>query len=374
MIPSLLDLPWLTVLSALSTGLLPTAMASGNTIQSTDPLIYFHGRWDSSPGTWWGGSGFKLNVKNFESLSLNLGPHTTVPNTSVGVSFDYGEFITANISEGSNTIPIPAGLKKGARDSTVVRVNVEGWQNNRMNLESIVLNEGATLVPYKPSDLVFQFIGDSLSAGQFLPKGVDQAWPFVVGEAFKAEHVVVAQPGAALSDIVSFGNEHGVSFQFFRTEDTGYFYTTDHNFTTPWNFARDKPAATHVVIHIGANDAAQNVTDAQFVEVYTNFITRLRTIYEHQPIFVFTPWGWPNPDGTFGQYFEGQYQKIVDLKHADGDKNIFLVNTTGWVTYADVFPANQHPTVLGHQHIATKFQAWLENWGLKPESRWATPA
>jgi hypothetical protein len=35
--------------------------------------------------------------------------------------------------------------------------------------------------------------------GQFLPKGVDQAWPFLVGEAFKAEHVVVAQPGAALS-------------------------------------------------------------------------------------------------------------------------------------------------------------------------------
>ncbi|KAJ7034165.1 SGNH hydrolase-type esterase domain-containing protein [Mycena alexandri] len=372
MLPSLL--PFLAAISALSTGLLPMAMASGNTIQNNDPLIYFHGRWDSSPGTWWGGSGFKLNIKNFKSLSLNLGPHTTAPNTSVGVSFDYGEFITANISEGSNTIPIPAGFKKGAQDSTVVRVNVEGWQNNRMNLESIALNEGATLVPYKPSELVFQFIGDSLSAGQFLPKGVDQAWPFVLGEAFKAEHVVVAQPGAALSDIVSFGNEHGVSFQFFRTEDTGYFYTTDHNFTTPWNFARDKPAATHVVIHIGANDAAQNVTDAQFVEVYTNFITRLRTIYEHQPIFVFTPWGWPNPDGTFGQYFEGQYQKIVDLKHAEGDKNIFLVNTTGWVTYADVFPANQHPTVLGHQHIATKFQAWLENWGLKPESRWATPA
>ncbi|KAJ7094330.1 SGNH hydrolase-type esterase domain-containing protein [Mycena epipterygia] len=340
------------------------------TIQNNDPLIYFHGRWDSSPGTWWAGSGFKLNVKNLESLSLNLGPHTTTPLTSVGVSFDYGEFITANISEGSNVIPIPTGLGK---ETTVVRVNVEGWQNNRMNLESITLNQGASLAPYIPSELVFQFIGDSLSAGQFLPQGVDQAWPFVLGEAFKAEHVVIAQPGAALSDIVSFGNEHGVSFQFFRTEDTGYFYTTDHNFTTPWNFARDKPAATHVVIHIGANDAAQNVTDAQFVQVYSNFITRLRTIYRHQPIFVFTPWGWPNPDGTFGEYFEGQYQKIVDLRHAGGDENVFLVNTTGWVTYADVFPENQHPTVAGHQHIADLFQSWLENWGLKPESRWATP-
>ena len=29
--------------------------------------------------------------------------------------------------------------------------------------------------------------------------GVDQAWTFLVGEAFKAEHVVVAQPGATLT-------------------------------------------------------------------------------------------------------------------------------------------------------------------------------
>ncbi|KAJ7206784.1 SGNH hydrolase-type esterase domain-containing protein [Mycena pura] len=343
------------------------------TIQNNDPLIYFHGRWDSSPGTWWAGSGFKLNVKNLASLGLNLGQHTTAPLTSVGVSFDYGEFVTVNISDGSNTIPIPS-VKSGSETETVVRINVEGWQNNRMNLESITLNEGASLLPYIPSKLAFQFIGDSLSAGQFLPQGVDQAWPFLVGESFKAEHVVTAQPGAALSDVVSFGNEHGVSFQFFRTEDTGYFFTTDHNFTTPWNFARDKPAATHVVIHIGANDAAQNITDAQFVQVYTDFITRLRTIYHAQPIFVFTPWGWPNPDGTFGEYFVGQYQKIVDMRHEIGDKNVFLVNTTGWVTFADVFPDNQHPNVEGHQKIATNFQTWLEDWGLQPNTHWPTPA
>ncbi|KAJ6626030.1 SGNH hydrolase-type esterase domain-containing protein [Mycena sp. CBHHK59/15] len=285
------------------------------------------------------GSGFKLHVKNLK------------------------------ISAGTNTIPVPTDMD-GA--TTVVRVNVEGWQDNRMNLESIVLNEGASLLPYTPARLAFQFIGDSLSAGQFLPMGVDQAWPFLVGEAFKAEHVVCAQPGAALTDIVSYGNEHGVSFQFFRTEDTGYFYTTDHNYTTPWDFARDVPAPTHVVIHIGANDASQNVTAAQFVDVNTNFIARLRTIYRHQPIFVFTPWGWPNPDGTFGEYYVGQYQTIVDLQHAQGDESVFLVNTTGWVSYADVFPENQHPNVVGHEHIAAKFQAWLENWGLKPETQWAT--
>jgi len=337
-------------------------------ISNNDPRIHFHGRWDDSPGTWWASSGLKLHVENLKTFSLNLGPHTTTPLASVGVSLNYGDFFTVNVSQGLNSI-----LGQSVAGESVVRLNVEGWQNNRINLESILLNSDATLLTYTPSKLAFQFIGDSLSAGQFLPEGVDQAWPFITSEDFKAEHNINAQPGAALTDIVSFGNEHGVSFQFFRTEDTGYFDTTDHNFTTPWNFQRDQPAPTHIVIHIGANDASQNITDAEFVQVYSDFLVHLRTIYTHQPIFVFTPWGWPNADGTISQYYQGQYQIIVDQRHAIGDNQVFLVNTTGWVTWEDVFPANQHPTVTGHQKIAHKFSSWLAHWGLNPESEWATP-
>lgn len=40
---------------------------------------------------------------------------------------------------------------------------------------------------------------NDLQKGQYLPQGVDQAWPFLTGEAFKAEHVVVAQPGITLT-------------------------------------------------------------------------------------------------------------------------------------------------------------------------------
>lgn len=350
--------------------------AQGVTIRKDDPLIYFHGRWDSSPGTWWAGSGFKLHVQDLSSLTLNLGNHTTVPLTSIGVSVNYDAFTTVNVSAGSNVIPLSSSAtKRGTSDKTtsVVRINVEQWQNNRMNLESIVLNSGAKLLSYTPSKLAFQFIGDSLSAGQYLPAGVDQAWPFLTGEFFKAEHVVVAQPGAALSNIVSYGNEHGMSYQFFRTEDDGYFYTTDHNYTTPWNFARDRPPATHVVIHIGANDASQNVTADAFFDVYMNFLSRLRTIYHTQPIFIFTPWGWPSADGSISYYYPGSYEEVVNARHELGDKNTFLVNTTGWVSWQDVYPDNQHPTVEGHIKIAGLFERWLENWGLHPESRWGTP-
>ncbi|PBK69341.1 hypothetical protein ARMSODRAFT_886424 [Armillaria solidipes] len=337
----------------------------GLKVENTDSQIYLHGRWDASPGTWWAGSGFKLHVQNLRSLALNLGPHTTSPLASIAVSIDYNNFTTVNVSFGTNAIPL-----EPSSPSSVVRINVEGWENNRINLESLVLNSDANLLSYQPSELSFLFIGDSLSAvgGQYLPQGINQAWPFLIGERFKAEHTVIAQPGAALTDIESYGNVHGISFQFFKTEDTGYYYTTDHNYTTPWNFSRDKPTPTHIVIHIGANDASQQVSGDEFV--YLEFVHRLRRIYDKQPIFVFTPWGWPAADGEVSYYYDGKYEEIVSMSN---DRNIFLVNTTGWVTWNDVFPDNQHPNVPGHEKIAGKFTDWLVNWGLRPESRWATP-
>ncbi|KAL5520329.1 hypothetical protein ACEPAG_9543 [Sanghuangporus baumii] len=340
-------------------------------IRNTDPRVYYHGRWDKSPGTWWAGTGFKLNVQNLKSLSLNLGPHTTSPSVPVGVSLDYEPFLTVNISVGNNAIPLDS-LKNSEKNNTVVRINSWGWQNNRVNLESIALNTDAKLLPYIPSRLTFQFIGDSLSAGQYLPQGVDQAWPFLVGEAFKAEHVVVAQPGIALTDIVSYGNPRGMSVQFFKTEDSGYYYSTDHNYTTPWDFSRDVPSPNAVILHLGANDNGQNVPADTFVQNYLVFLGHLRKIYRTQPFLILTPWGWPQPDGTVSYYYQGKYEEILNHWKASGDHNTYLVNTTGWVTYDDIFHDNLHPTVAGHQKIADLFGTWLKDFGIHPQKFWET--
>jgi len=42
-----------------------------------------------------------------------------------------------------------------------------------------------------------------------------------------------------------------MTYNRMKTEDTGFYYTTDHNYTTPWGFERDEPKATHIVVHIG---------------------------------------------------------------------------------------------------------------------------
>ncbi|CAE7176337.1 unnamed protein product [Rhizoctonia solani] len=332
------------------------------------PLLHKHGRWDSAPGTWWAGSGFKLVASGLTSLTLHLGNHTTAPVAAAAVSVDYSDFTTVNVTAGTNVITIPAASQKGNR---VVRINTEGWQNNRLHLERIEMNAGAVVKPYKPSSLRFQFIGDSLSAGQYNPRGVNDAWSFLTAQEFKAEHNINAQPGACLVDQLCWGNYHGVSYQYFRTEDTGYYYSTDHNYTTPWDFSRDL-APTHIVIAIGANDNAYQLSSDLVGNTLTTFINDIRKLYPKQPIFVFTAWGWPNDDGVspFSTYYDQVYPSVVNKRIAGGDKNIFLVNTTGWVDYSGVIPNNGHPNEIGHKQVVAKFTAWLKAWGLQPRAKW----
>ncbi|KAI0739760.1 hypothetical protein C8Q80DRAFT_1274786 [Daedaleopsis nitida] len=109
------------------------------------------------------GSSIKPHVQHLTSLTLNLGPHTTTPSASVGVSVDYAPFFTVNVTEGSNAIPLSSNSSRlsntsepKTRGMTVVRVNVEEWRNHCINLETIDLNDGTWLL-LKASKLAFQF-------------------------------------------------------------------------------------------------------------------------------------------------------------------------------------------------------------------------
>lgn len=127
---------------------------------------------------------------------------------------------------------------------------------------------------------------------------------------------------------------------------------------------------THIVIHIGANDVS-HVSASEFVQIYLAFIKRLRQYYPDQPIFIFTPWGWPQPDGSISYYYVGSYQQIVSMSQ---DLNVHLVDTSGWVAYANIFPDNSHLNVPGNEKIAEEFMNWLaNNFSLSPASQWATP-
>jgi hypothetical protein len=91
------------------------------------------------------------------------------------------------------------------------------------------------------------------------------------------------------------------------------------------------------------------VPEANFTQTYLTFLARVRALYpgQRQPIFVFTPWGWPSPTAPNSYYYPDAYADVVKARAALGDRDVFLVNTTGWVDYADVFPGCARPLQKG---------------------------
>ncbi|KAF8191808.1 hypothetical protein BJ912DRAFT_925215 [Pholiota molesta] len=245
-------------------------------------------------------------LTNLQSLALNLGPHTTSPFAAIGVSIDNAPFFT---SLSLQRLPSPP----------FVDLNVEGSANNHINLESMTLNsvtdyfQGLLETLFFCKILIYTALRSSymtFNQGYLLPMGVDQAWTFLVGQRYEAEQRINAAPGAALTDIPSYGNVHGISYQDFKVEDTNY-HSTDHNLTTSWDFARDQPGATHVVIHIG------------FVNIPSS-MSRLRNLYKQESRrstvvrsglgWVNSQWGWLNVDGNVYYYYQGQHQEVLSVR------------------------------------------------------------
>jgi len=73
-----------------------------------------------------------------------------------------------------------------------------------------------------------------------------------------------------------------------------------------------------------------------------------------------------------GYYYDGRYAEIVQKRKKLGDKQIYLVDTTGWVGWDDVYHDNTHPNEQGHRRVAAQFGAWLKKWGLQPKKSWPT--
>ncbi|KIM28504.1 hypothetical protein M408DRAFT_307790 [Serendipita vermifera MAFF 305830] len=353
-------------------------VSTANVINPGNPLIWYHGRWDWGRETWWSSTGFTLNVENLSSLSLQLGPNTTQPFVSVGISVNYGEFTQFNLTSGTagNVIPLSVSTSQasGRKTRSVIRLMVQGWENNNLQLEKIILNSGSSLLSYQPSPLNFLFIGDSFGAGQYISNGINGAWPSITAETFKAEQQDNAIPGICLADYHCWGNTHGLSYIFFKTEDSLYYYNPKHNYTTNWDFRRDyRP--THIFINGGINDNYYNITGASLTTAYSGFIDKLRALYPTQPIFLIgssQPNGPINETGTYSYYANG-INETVTARHAKGDKKVYFIDTAGWIRFSDMISLeNAHFNPSGHTRFAEQLGGWLKSWGLQPQNAWPT--
>jgi hypothetical protein len=145
---------------------------SAQTILPSNSHIWYHGRWDTVPSSWWSvifslcssravqeltcthrpGSGFKLAfAKAPSSMTINVGNSVSTPPIPVSVRFgDSGEWVTLNLTAGANAIPLTSvGLiaPKLAKYPITFDVRTQFEDaNERLELESIVLDGVSSLL------------------------------------------------------------------------------------------------------------------------------------------------------------------------------------------------------------------------------------
>jgi len=100
-----------------------------------------------------------------------------------------------------------------------------------------------------------------------------------------------------------------------------------------------------VVINLGTNDVGHSVTKEQFHSSYVTLLKRAREKYPTAAIFAM---------GTFRKRYLPETQAAVKVVNDGGDRNVYFVNTEGWIDEATDTTDKVHPNDQGHRKIADR--------------------
>jgi lysophospholipase L1-like esterase len=304
-----------------------------HSILPTDPNIKYIGRWDTSSSTvaisYWGGAYLKTA---FTGTTIKIKLENTV---NIFVSIDGKADVLYEAANGTINLT-PQTLSTGTHTLRVA----SRFQGDSIQFQGLILDlEAKTVAPTLSAKLI-EFVGDSITAGAKDSKFALSDYAWLVGEQLHTEHTQIAQGGICLIDNIqcyATGSHAGMSRQFFKMQTVAF--PTSPN----WNFSRYQ--ATVVVINLGTNDSEKGLDDTTFQVAYRAFIQNIRAKYPRASIFVLR---------TFSGYKALPAQATVRAINASGDKNVYYINTTGWLAPSDYISDGLHPNDNGQMKIASE--------------------
>jgi lysophospholipase L1-like esterase len=236
-----------------------------------------------------------------------------------------------NVSGTVNLTPTP--LAAGNHTLRVSYRPVAGSYHGDAVYQGVILDSGARTFTPTTSPKTIEFVGDSITVGQLSSQQALTAYGWLVGERLKVEHTQIAQGGACL--VATADGCVGLSVQFLKTGAEPS--------SPDWNFARYQ--ANAVVINLGTNDSGHGVHTPEFQSTYVTLLERVRQKYPNAAIFAME---------TFRKRFVTQTQNAVTLRNNAGDRNVFFINTEGWINESTDTVDNVHPNDQGHRKIADR--------------------
>ena len=314
----------------------PVATAEGVGIAAvgdgspSDSNMKYFGRWNRSSSTayvseWAGAYVFV----GFTGTTVKLKQRGTI---DFFASIDGGAF-TSYVNVSGTVNLTPTRLAAGNHTLRVSYRPIAGSYKGDAVFQGITLDSGAkTFAPAIPAKTI-EFVGDSITVGQRSSRQALTAYGWLVGEKLKTGHTQIAVGGACL---------HPAADGCLAMRE-GFLRTGLATNSPNWDFSRYR--ANAVVINLGTNDVGHSVTKAQFQASYVTLMRRAREKYPTAAIFAI---------GTFRKRFLPETQAAVKTLNDGGDRNVFFVDTTGWIDEATDTADNVHPNDQGHRKIADR--------------------
>ncbi|GAA3453779.1 cellulose binding domain-containing protein [Dactylosporangium matsuzakiense] len=294
-----------------------------------DANIAFVGRWDrTNAGAY---------VPNWAGAYLRTGfTGTTVKlkqRNPIDLYFSIDGGAVQYIQNVSGTVNLtPSALPSGNHTLMVSYRVVAGSYTGDAVFQGLVLDSGAHTLPADAAPKLVEFVGDSITVGTTSSKNALTAYGWLTGEQLGARHTQIGYGGGCL--VATADGCVSVASQFLKT---GYSATSAN-----WDFTRY--TADAVVINLGTNDKSHGVSSADFRNGYVAFLKTVRSKYPNAAILALE---------TFSKRYAAETQAAVTTQTAAGDRNVFYVNTEGWLP-SDGLSDSVHPNDKGHQAIAAK--------------------
>ncbi|WP_410643533.1 GDSL-type esterase/lipase family protein [Amycolatopsis sp. lyj-346] len=322
------------VVAAVTTVVHPAAAATGDGSPS-DANIRYSGRWDTrSPGAYVPGWTGAHAVVGFTGTTVKLRQRGSV---DLYAGIDGGGWVSYKGVSGTVNLT-PSRLPPGTHTLRVAYRQDAGSYHGDEVFQGVLLDPGAhTVVPKVPSRIV-EFVGDSITAGYRSSKEALTAYPQVTADRLGAAATQIARPSVCLYP--SSDGCIGMRDRFLKTGlDTG---------TPDWDFSRYQ--VSDVVLNLGTNDKAHNVSGAQFQSAYVTLLQRIRAKYPNATIHAME---------IFKRWYVPETKAAVAARNNAGDGKVRYVSTEGWIDPATDTADGTHPNDAGHRKIAARLAAVL---------------
>jgi lysophospholipase L1-like esterase len=246
--------------------------------------------------------------------------------------------------------------------SRTFELRVTNWAYG-VQIDSVHLSSNGTMIKLPDYGRTIEFIGDSLTAGDYDTYEGLASYGWGVAEGLgNTEYSITAYPGICLVDKNCWGNEHGQEHQWQYTSDTSWRATQIWGDNPePWPF-KQHAAADLVIINIGTNDnnTANNVTSEEYYPAYVDFVQTVHETWPSAQIILISLWGGFSPYGSTYVEVGAWKEEIYNVyKHYENQGFVHYFNTTGIMQHNDIGP-QWHPTDVGQIKLASHLLQYIK--------------